>query len=124
MKLLPHLPAFETQDMRPVDIVVMGFVLFGSVALSLVIVGAILFCLSPAERPASAIEAEQLRGGPRLQVDAKEDVRQLEQAAAQRLQGYAWADRNTQEAHIPIDRAMALLAKQGWPDADTGGGKP
>ena len=36
MKLLPHLPAFETQDMRPVDIVVMGFVLFGSVALSLV----------------------------------------------------------------------------------------
>ena len=26
MKLLPHLPAFETQDMRPVDIIVMGLV--------------------------------------------------------------------------------------------------
>ena len=124
MKLLPHLPAFETQDIRPIDIIVMGAVLFGSVALSLLIVGGILFWLRPIERAVSPIEAEQLRAGPRLQIDEKHDARQLQQAAVQRLQGYAWSDRKAGEAHIPIDRAIALLAKRGWPDADTGGGKP
>lgn len=121
MKLLEHLPAAETQDVRPALVVAAAVGLFATVALSLVVVAAILFWLRPAERPVSPIEAEQLRSGPRLQINEKQDAQQLQQAAAQRLQGYAWADRKTREAHIPIDRAIALLAKQGWPDADTGG---
>jgi hypothetical protein len=124
MKLLPHLPAFETQDLRPADIVRMGIILFGSVALSLVVVAGLLSWMRPAERPVSRTETEQLRAGPRLQLDDRQDARQLEQAAARRLQGYAWTDRKAWEVHIPIDRAIELLARQGWPDADTGGSKP
>jgi hypothetical protein len=124
MKLLPHLPAYETQDLSPIGIVRAYVGLIASVILSFAIVGAIIIWLTPAERPVPKIDTEQLRAGPRLEVDEKQDARHLNDAALQRLQGYAWTDRKAGEAHIPIGRAIALLAKQGWPDTDDGGAKP
>jgi hypothetical protein len=38
----------------------------------------------------------------------------VESAAAATLTGYAWVDRSAGTARIPIERAMELLAKQGW----------
>ena len=32
------------------------------------------------------------------------------------LASYGWTDRNAGIAHIPVDRAMAILAERGWPD--------
>lgn len=124
MKLLPRLPAYETQDVPPVAIVVTMVGLFLVVGMSLVIVAGLVLWMHPTELQVSPIETEQLRAGPRLEVDPAQNARQLQTAAAQRLQGYAWTDRNAQEAHIPIDRAIALLARQGWPDADQPESKP
>lgn len=43
--------------------------------------------------------------------DTLEDVRRRH---AERLQGYAWIDRDAGIARIPIDAAMRLLAERGW----------
>jgi hypothetical protein len=122
MKLLPHLPAHETQDLSPVAVVWAYAGLIASVILSFAIVGAVIIWLRPAERPVPELDIEQLRAGPRLEVDEKQDARHLNEAALHRLKGYAWSDRKVGEAHIPINRAIEILAKQGWPDA--GGAKP
>jgi hypothetical protein len=55
---------------------------------------------------------------PRLQVDETADRAAIEGAAEARLEGYGWTDRAAGRAHIPIERAMALLAERGWPDDD------
>ncbi|HEY1749951.1 MAG TPA: hypothetical protein VGG29_01725 [Caulobacteraceae bacterium] len=57
---------------------------------------------------------------PRLETDPRSDRLTLERRAQARLAGYGWTDRSAGLAHIPIDRAMALLAERGWPDPDTG----
>jgi hypothetical protein len=124
MKLLPRLPAYEVQDLSPASIVLMVVGLFASVILSFAVVAGILAWQRPTERSVPAVEEQQLRAGPRLEVDAAEDAQHLKQAASKRLQGYAWTDRKAGEVHIPIDRAIELLAKQGWPDPDTGSVKP
>lgn len=123
MKLLAHLPAFEMQDVRPGSIVLATLCLFAAVGISLLLVGGILFWLRPDDRAVAPMETRQLRAGARLEIEPAQDARRLKQAALQRLQGYGWTDRKTGEAHIPISRAIALLAKQGWPDADNQGAK-
>jgi hypothetical protein len=124
MKLLPHLPAYETQDVRPLSVVLTVAGLFASLILSFAIVAGILVWLRPVERSMPATETGQLRIGPRLQVDPKQDARRLNEAAFERLQGYGWSDRKAGVAHIPISRAIALLAERGWPDPDAGGARP
>lgn len=124
MKLLPHLPAYEMQDVRAISVVLTVAGLFASVILSFAIVAGILVWLRPAERSMPATETGQLRTGPRLEIDPKQDARRLNEAALKRLQGYGWTDRKAGEAHIPIGRAMALLAERGWPDPDIGGARP
>jgi hypothetical protein len=55
---------------------------------------------------------------PRLQVNPKRDLDRLEAQENARLNGFGWADRDRQIAHIPIERAMQLLAGRGiagWP---------
>lgn len=124
MKLLPHLPAYETQDLRPLTIVLAGLGLLLGVILSLAVVAGILYWQRPASRPVPAIETQRLRAGPRLEIDSGRDAQTLQQEAFRRLQGYGWTDHGTGEAHIPIERAMQLLARQGWPDNGPGGKKP
>jgi hypothetical protein len=53
---------------------------------------------------------------PRLQVDESAGRAAIERAADAKLEGYGWTDRAAGRAHIPIARAMALLAARGWPD--------
>jgi hypothetical protein len=124
MKLLPHLPAYETQDVRATTIALSGAGLFAGIILSLVAVAGILYWLRPADNTAPTIETRQLRAGPRLEVNPDQDAQRLQRIALQRLQDYGWADRRRGQARIPIERAMQLLAKQGWPDSDAGGAKP
>jgi len=49
---------------------------------------------------------------PRLQVTAPEDRHAQYAAQARQLNSYGWADPAHRMAHIPIERAMSLLAAQ------------
>ncbi len=52
---------------------------------------------------------------PRLQPDPVAENDQMRETEAQRLHSYGWVDRQAGTAHIPIDRAMDLLAQRGIP---------
>jgi len=50
---------------------------------------------------------------PRLQVNAPRHLREFRSAEEERLAGYGWMDRATGMVHIPIERAMDLIARRG-----------
>jgi hypothetical protein len=54
---------------------------------------------------------------PRLQESEFHDARELREAEERILTGYGWADENTWDVRIPIERAMELLAD---PEAGAG----
>lgn len=53
--------------------------------------------------------------GPRIQADPSVATRSLEKNTRNWLNSYGWINPTTQVAHIPIDRAMAILAEKGLP---------
>jgi hypothetical protein len=118
-------PAYQP-DGASAQIAAAGFL--GVVAL--VLVGAALvfglyawFGSLGVRTPATALERADLAPqGPRLERDPLRERLALEARARARIEGYGWVDRRTGAARIPIERAMALRAAQGWPDAE--GPKP
>jgi hypothetical protein len=74
----------------------------------------------PVTRPDAFQQAAAQPASPRLEADPSADRMAIDAAAQAHLTGYGWSDRQAGLAHVPIDRAMALLVQQGWPDADTG----
>lgn len=53
--------------------------------------------------------------GPQLQADPTTDIENLRASEAQRLNGFGWIDRAQGIAHIPIDRAIDIVAERGLP---------
>jgi hypothetical protein len=52
---------------------------------------------------------------PRLEVNERTEIGDFRQQEADRLNSYGWVDQKAGVVHIPIDRAMQLIAKQGLP---------
>jgi len=52
---------------------------------------------------------------PRLQPDPVAENDQMRESEEQRLHTYGWVDQQAGTAHIPIDRAMDLVAQRGIP---------
>jgi hypothetical protein len=67
--------------------------------------------------PALFSSPEELPPAPRLQVSPRIDLQQFRAAEDARLNDYGWTDRQNGVVHIPIDRAMDLIAQQGLPVA-------
>jgi hypothetical protein len=53
--------------------------------------------------------------GPRLQVDANKELRQMRAGEEAVLNSYGWVDKDSGIVRIPIQRAMEILAKKGLP---------
>lgn len=53
--------------------------------------------------------------GPILQSDPAKETTEIIHSAQARLGAYGWNDRQAKTAHIPIDRAIAILAEKGLP---------
>ena len=70
---------------------------------------------SPAPRTAGAFPE------PRLEVRPSGELEKLRAAEKRQMNSYGWIDRNAGIVHIPIDRAMQLIAERGLPDV--GGGQ-
>jgi hypothetical protein len=67
---------------------------------------------SPPPPPLAAPEP-RLPPEPRLQAAPGLDLAALRAWEDARLQGYGWVDRDAGVAHVPIERAMELLAARG-----------
>jgi hypothetical protein len=59
------------------------------------------------------IEGRPLPPNPRLQSKPIVDLKEIRAAEDKILNGYGWVDQKTGVAHIPVDRAIDLLAQRG-----------
>jgi hypothetical protein len=64
--------------------------------------------------------ARQVPPEPRLEVDLLASRRILV-GPERRAGSFGWTDRANGRAHVPVDVAMRLMAKQGWPQPDSQG---
>jgi hypothetical protein len=65
---------------------------------------------------ASPVAGEQTPPEPRLQADPGADLARLRREEEQRISSYGWANRKEGRAHLPIDRAIDILAERGLPE--------
>ena len=63
--------------------------------------------------PLAATYGEKEPPAPRLQRDPRGDLAALHAREAAQLDGYGWVDKPAGRVHIPVDRAMALVAEDG-----------
>jgi hypothetical protein len=61
---------------------------------------------------------------PRLEKNDRVEIYDFRLQEEQRLNSYGWVDEKAGVVHIPIDRAMQLLAQQGLPTAPRAGTVP
>lgn len=117
----PRAPAYQP-DGASAAIAAAGL----AAVLGLVVIGALVaFALraafdaqAPPSRATALERAPLVTAAPRLEANPRGDRLALEASARARLETYGWTDRTKGLAHIPIDRAMALQAQAGWPDAE------
>lgn len=114
---------FETRDMSASGAVFALLGLFGAVALSIgAVAGLVAFFDAGDTSARHAGEARQGPPAPRLQANPAADRAAIESVARQRRDSYGWVDKARGRARIPVERAMVLLSRRGWPDHRAGGG--
>jgi hypothetical protein len=110
----------ELSDLKP------GYIALFGIALTAVIVAAVVITSllihfkaaehSRQETPVPRLAQErEATPGPRLQVDANKDLRQMRAGEEAVLNSYGWVDKDAGIVKIPVDRAMEILAKKGLP---------
>ena len=128
---MPSEPAIHTEGVRHEirDANIPALTAFG-VAIVLTIAATMLFCFIvfriyqntiPTGPPAAPYpSARQLPPEPRLQSSPRMDLEDYLNTQRNELGGYSWVDRQNGVVRIPVERAMELLLKQGFPVRATG----
>jgi hypothetical protein len=125
----PHHPApghqpggYERSDLTPRPIVLA--MLIGSIFIALVFVAmwgvTQMFetrhaRLSPRANPLAETAARKEPPAPRLQPDPVKDMAALRAWEDAQLSHYGWVDKPAGIVHIPIERALDLMAERGLP---------
>ncbi|HEV3218023.1 MAG TPA: hypothetical protein VGZ27_20015 [Vicinamibacterales bacterium] len=65
--------------------------------------------------PLAVGQQERVPPAPRLQINPREDLRELRSAEDAALTSYGWVDQNGGVVRIPIDAAMKLTVQRGLP---------
>lgn len=65
--------------------------------------------------PLAAGQENRLPPEPRLQINPRQDLRDLRAQEDELLNGYRWIDRNAGIVRIPIEQAMKLTLERGLP---------
>ena len=65
----------------------------------------------PAPNPLQEKYGRVLPPAPRIQVNPDRDIEELRASERAQLESYGWVDRTAGIAHIPIERAMSLVAE-------------
>ncbi|WP_027133219.1 hypothetical protein [Geminicoccus roseus] len=111
----------EQSDVAPRNVLVVTGLLLAGILAAILLVGGLFVLLQAVKRPPAhtALEAVDLvPPAPRLEVSPAGDRQAIEAAAGRLLEGYAWTDRAQGRVRIPIERAMEMVARQGWPDLE------
>lgn len=123
---MPTEPAIHTEGVRHEirDANVPALTAFGA-AIVLTIAATMLFCfvvfriyqntipLGPPAAPYAS--SRQLPPEPRLQSSPRMDLENYLNTQRNEIDGYSWVDRQNGIVRIPVERAMELLLKQGFP---------
>lgn len=117
MSRTPETEAPEAQDMSPRVVLWSAAGLVASIAVALGIVAGLVHLLGHGRGPTPVTAPPPVAGAPLDEVPYLGGARVRARAQAD-LTRYGWADRDAGRAVIPIDRAMDLLARKGWPDPD------
>jgi len=123
---MPSEPIIHTEGVRHEirDTNIPALSAFG-VAIVLTIAATMLFCFivfriyqntMPMGPPATPYASpRQLPPEPRLQTSPRMDLEDYLNTQRNELDGYSWVDRQSGILRIPVERAMELLLKQGFP---------
>ena len=108
---------YEERDVAIGPIVLTAIALFTIIVATFVIVRFVdtgltdrLAARSQPANPLAATYGEKEPPAPRLQSDPRGDLAALRAREAAQLEGYGWIDKQAGRVHIPVDRAMALVA--------------
>jgi hypothetical protein len=67
------------------------------------------------EYPLAAAQENQTPPEPRLQINPREDMRELRLHEDEILTSYGWVDKNAGIVRIPIEEAMKIVVEKGLP---------
>jgi len=115
-------PTYEVEHtpLRPLILFAVGlFVLIGLAVVTAYFMTDYFLGQRAAEQRAQVAPPSAPSGppGPRLQTEAPRDLAAYQTAEDELLRSYGWMDAAHGRVHIPIDRAMQLLAERGLPQA-------
>jgi len=115
---------FEHHDANVKVLLIIGFGLLATLAVSLAAVGLLVsYYNAQPEALVTALERDRIvPPQPRLESDPRGAGQQVIRDAESRLARYAWIDRDAGVARIPLTRAQALLLERGWPGPVEAGG--
>jgi hypothetical protein len=114
----------EPDDLRIRSIVALAVALAGVIMAVLAALALLMGNFTEKEHTAKAMALPRFSDlapafpPPRLQADPAAEWIRLKSAADEQLKSYGWIDRQAGIAHIPIDRAIAIIAKSGIPPSE------
>lgn len=106
---------YESRDISGRTILLGGAALFAAIGISLAVVGLVSFLNTPSDGVARLQSPVPVSPAPRLEISPVAGRAAIEARAMAKLSGYGWTDRAGGRVHLPITRAMEILAKEGWP---------
>ncbi len=117
---LPNPHRHETTDVRPISIGLFALGLALMLALVLPFLGGVFWQLESRAKQAdptqSPLATPPTFAGPKLQSQPATDLIRMRRQEDQRLSTYGWIDEGQKIVHLPIERAMSLLAERGFPE--------
>jgi hypothetical protein len=118
----------EANSLRVRGLLVFAAALIGVTVLVSVILALVMREFSNEESELDRLEVPRFAGdtrefpAPKIGADPTEELTRMKREDLERLAEYGWNDRAAGIAHIPIDRAIDILAERGHPAA--GGDAP
>jgi hypothetical protein len=120
-----HAGAHETRDTPPRVPIYAMIATVATLFVGVAVVSTIMATVwqrAPPEPSPFAGEDQAPPTAPRLQPAPWEDMELLRSAMERRLNSVGWLDREADVVHMPIERAMNLIAQRGLPSAQSSGG--
>ena len=103
----------EMTDAEPRPILAFTAGVVAALVLSLIVTWWLFRVMASATAPAGGVPAALVvPPEPRLQVMPSQDLVGVRAAETDRLSSYGWVDRRAGIVHIPIDRAIELIATE------------
>src|ERR687888_293879 len=124
---VPHAPAGQQSRHEASDVNVAGVLVFGAGLFAVTgIVCVIVWMLfgyfnnreairGAREYPLAVVQENRLPPEPRLQINPREDLRELRAREDEVLTTYGWVDKNAGVVRIPIEEAMKIVVRKGLP---------